>query len=130
MYRDHIKGKVVGFCSSIILASLIMISLCGFQDIEQKKLACKFQARIIDIEKPPMNERMLVVRETPVTKASKDIYVFITDDTSIGFQKKTMKFDDLTIGMRIEIQGTKIIEKENDHEIVDVYAQRIRPIVE
>jgi hypothetical protein len=130
MYRDHIKGKVVGFCSSIILSSLIMISLCGFQDIEQEKVECKFQARIIDIEKPPANKKMLVVRETPVTKASKDIYVFITDDTFIGFQNKTVKFDDLTRGMCIEIQGTKIIEKEDGREIVDVYAQRIRPIVE
>jgi hypothetical protein len=130
MYLDHKKGNVVGICSFIILSFLIMMSLCGFQDIEHEKTACKFQARIIDIGKPPMNERMLVVRETPMTKASEDIYVFITDDTFIGLKNNSMKFDDLTIGMRIEIQGTKVIEKEDDHEIVDVYAQRIRPIVE
>jgi len=130
MHRYRIKSKSMRISLFIALSSLMMISLCGFQDIKQEGTECKFEARIIDIEKPPANKRMLVVKETPVKLANKDIYVFITDDTFIGFHNKTMKFNDLTIGMCIEIQGIKIIEKENDREIVDVYAQRIRPIVE
>ena len=84
----------------------------------------------MDIEKPPANERMLVVKQTPVKMANADIYVFITDDTFISFQNKIMQFDDLTIGMCIEIQGRRVVTKENDQEMVDVYARRIKPIVE
>jgi uncharacterized protein YlzI (FlbEa/FlbD family) len=107
----------------------MMISLCGFQDIKQGGIECKFQARIIDIEKTA-DKKMLVVKETPVKMANKDIYVFITDDTFIGFPNKTMQFEDLTIEMCIEIQGRKIIVKENDQEVIEVYARRIRPIME
>ncbi len=129
MHRYRMQSKSMRISLFIALASLIVISLCGFQDIKQEGDGCRFEARIIDIEKPPA-KRMLVVKETPVTREKKDIYVFITDDTFIGFQNKTMKFDDLTIGMSIEIQGRKVIVKENDQELIDVYARRIRPIVE
>ena len=131
MHTYRMKNKTMRISFFIIISFFMMISLCGFQDIKHERGdECTFQARIIDIEKPPANERMLVVKQTPVKMANNDIYVFITDDTFIGFQNKIMKFDDLTIGMRIEIQGRKVVTKENDQEIIDVYARRIKPIVE
>jgi hypothetical protein len=131
MHPYHMKNKTMRISFFIIISFFMMISLCGFQDIKQTGGAeCKFQARIIDIEKPPANKKMLVVKQTPVKMANTDIYVFITDNTFIGFQNMIMKFDDLTIGMCIEIQGRKVVTKENDQEIIDVYARRIKPIVE
>ena len=131
MHTYRMKNKTMRISFFIVLSSLMMIFLCGFQDIKQTGGAeCTFQARIIEIEKPPANNKMLVVKQTPVRMANKDIYVFITDDTFIGFQNKIMKFDDLTIGMCIEIQGRKVVTKENGQEMVDVYARRIKPIVE
>ena len=131
MHPYLMKNKTMRISFFIIISFFMMISLCGFQDIKQEGGAeCKFQARIIDIEKPPANKKMLVVKQTPVKMANTDIYVFITDDTFIGFQNMIMKFDDLTIGMCIEIQGRKVVTKENDQEIIDVYARRIKPIVE
>jgi hypothetical protein len=129
MHLYHMKSKSMRISLFITLSSLMMISLCGFQDIKQGGVECKFQARIIDIEKTA-DKKMLVVKETPVKMVNKDIYVFIADDTFIGFPNKTMKFDDLIIGMCIEIQGRKVIVKENDQEVIEVYARRIRPIME
>ena len=131
MHPYHMKNKTMRISFFIIISFFMMISLCGFQDIKQEGGAeCTFQARIIDIEKPPENKKMLVVKQTPVRMLNKDIYVFITDDTFIVFKNKIMKFDDLTIGMCIEIQGRKVVTKENGQEMVDVYARRIKPVVE
>ena len=88
----RMKRKSMRISLFIALSSLIVISLCGFQDIKKEGVESKFQARIIDIEKPPANKRMLIVKETPVKMANKDIYVFITDDTFIGFQNNTADF--------------------------------------
>ena len=131
MHPYLMKNKTMRISFFIIISFFMMISLCGFQDIKQEGgIQCTFRARIMDIEKPPANERMLVVKQTPVKMANADIYVFITDDTFISFQNKIMQFDDLTIGMCIEIQGRRVVTKENDQEMVDVYARRIKPIVE
>ena len=135
MYLDHKKAKVVGICSSIILSSLIMISLCGFKDIDQEKVMWKFQARIIDIEKPPPDQKVLVVKQIRRTQAAKKekqrkIYVLVTSDTIIGFEGSIMKFEDLYLDMGIEIQGLKVIEKQDGEEDTFVHAKRIRPILE
>ena len=65
MHPYHMKSKSMRMSLFIAVSSFIMISLCGFQDIKQEGVECKFQARIIDIEKTA-DKKMLVVKETPV----------------------------------------------------------------
>ena len=133
VYLKSSKSMRIFLC--ILLVSFMVASLVGFRDIKEEGGVCRFRARIVDIEKPPPDQKVLVVKKIPskqekIKEKGQEVYVILTDETIIGFEDGNMKFDDLTIGMCIEIQGTKIIEKENDHEIVDVYAQRIWPVVE
>lgn len=128
-------SKAVKISVFIVLSSILMISLYGFRDIKREGVECKFQARIVDIEKPPPDKKVLVVKETPVTKAKskgkqQKIYVIVTKETIIGFESNTMKFDDLRIEMSIWIEGFKIVEKEDGEEIVVIQAKRIRPMLE
>ena len=41
-----------------------------------------------------------------------------------------MKFEDLHLDMGIEIQGLKVIEKQDGEEDTFVHAKRIKPILE
>jgi hypothetical protein len=107
----------------------------GFQDIKKEGVACKFEARIVDIEKPPPNQKVLVVKELSATTAkakekAQKIYVLVTAETKIGSGDRIMKFEDLRLEMAIEIQGLKIIEKEDGQENTVVLAKKIRPLVE
>ena len=132
MHHSCILRNAMRIFVYITVASLIVISLCGFRnDITSARGdKCKFQARIIAIETPPSGEKLLVVKKIPVKMANTEIYVFLTDDTIIGSIHNIMNFNDLAEDMRIEIQGRMVITQENDHELIDVYAQRIRPLVE
>lgn len=119
----------------LCIASFLLTFLVGFQDIKKEGVACKFEARIVDIEKPPPNQKVLVVKELSATTAkakekAQKIYVLVTAETKIGSGDSIMKFEDLRLEMAIEIQGLKIIEKEDGQENTVVLAKKIRPLVE
>jgi len=119
----------------ICLSSFVLASLVGFRDIKKEGVECKFRARIVDIEKPPPDQKVLVVkrirRSQAATKAKQGkIYVLVTGDTLIGFADSGMTFEDLYLGMGIEIQGFKVIEKQDEEEYTVVLAKRIKPLVE
>lgn len=130
--RGSMKALLIIACSAIV-----MISLCGFRDIIsiRKKIMqegdqCNFEARIVETESHK-GGNTLVVEKKPVKEAiDKRIYVLVTGDTTIGYQKNSIKFKDLKVGMSIEIEGLKIVEKTSDQEMIVVYAKSITPIVE
>jgi hypothetical protein len=131
--NSNIKNKTIRIAICIALAFLIVISLCGFRNSVKSGRTVEYtvKAQIIEIdESAVMDTKSLVVKQIPVKLMNNDIYVFVTDDTFIGFQNNIMEFDDLTIGMCIEIQGRKVVTKENNQEIIDVYARRIKPLIE
>lgn len=134
--RLYLKNSKAIRILFILLVSFMVASLVGFRDIEKEGVACKFRARIVDIEKTPPDQKMLVVKEIRRTQAAtkekhvKKIYVLVTSDTLIGFEGSIMKFEDLRLDMGIEIQGLKVIEKQDEEENTVVLAKRIRPIVE
>lgn len=125
------SSKLIRSLLCIVLTGVVLTSLMGFRDIKKEGVKCKFTARIVDIEKPPPDKKVLVVKQTPVTQSSKNIYVLVTDDTSLGFNKKRgMTFDDLNIEMCIEIEGFKIVEKKDGKDILVVQAKKIMPVLE
>ena len=129
----NIKNKTIKISICIALASLIVISLCGFRNKSRSGRDVEYtvKAQIIEIEESSILEtKLLIVKQIPVKLTNEDIYVYVSDDTFIGFQNKIMEFDDLTIGMCIEIQGRKVVIKENNQEMIDVYARRITPLME
>jgi len=129
------SSKWIRILLFICISSFLLTSLAGFRDIKKEGVACKFEARIVDIEKPPPDQKVLVVkkiRRTHVAIKEKQakIYVLVTSDTQIGFEGDTMKFEDLHLEMGILIEGFRIVEKEDGKEQVVVQATRIRPLVE
>lgn len=131
--NSKIKNKTIRISICLTLAFFIVISLCGFRNNEKsgRNVEYTVKAQIIEIEESEViDTKSLVVKQIPVKLMNNDIYVFVTDDTFIGFHNKIMEFDDLTIGMCIEIQGRKVVTKENNQEIVDVYARSIKPLME
>ncbi len=113
----------------------MVMSLVGFQDIKKEGIECKFQARIVDIEKPPPDQKVLVVNELLIKKVkgkekAQKIYVIVSSETIIGSKDSILKFSDLHLGMGIEIQGRKIIDRENGEENTVVLAKSIRPLIE
>lgn len=125
------NSKLFNVFVFIAVSLILVISLVGFRDIKKEGAQYSLKARVVNIETPPPDKKVLVVQKTPVTKARKNTYVLVTDDTEfIGFDKKNMQFNDFTIGMCIEIQGLKIIEKEDGQEIIVVHALSIRPVLE
>ena len=131
--NSNIKNKAIRISICIALSFLIVISLCGFRNhfTSERDVEYTVKAQIIEIEESSILEtKLLIVKQIPVKLTNEDIYVYVTDDTFIGFQNKIMEFDDLTIGMCIEIQGRKVVIKENNQEMIDVYAHRITPLME
>ena len=131
--NSKIKSKTIRISICTALAFLIVISLCGFRNKSRsgREVEYTVKAQIIEIEESSILEtKSLIVKQIPVKLTNEDIYVYVTDDTFIGFQNKIMEFDELTIGMCIEIQGRKVVIKENNQEMIDVYARRIKPVVE
>ena len=120
---------------SICISSFLLASLTGFRDIKKEGVECRFRARIVDIEKPPPDQKVLVVKQILRTQAKSQekqqkIYVLVTGETIIGSGNSILKFEDLRLEMAIEIQGLKIIEKEDGEEDTVVLAKRIRPLVQ
>ncbi|MCJ7663970.1 MAG: hypothetical protein MUO24_06980 [Desulfobacterales bacterium] len=128
------SSKVIRIVLLICIASFLLMSLTGFQDIKKEGVACTFQARIFDIEKPPPDQKVLVVKQIQSTQTKakvkeQKIYVLVTSETIIG-SGDNMKFEDLRLEMAIEIQGLKITEKEDGKENIVVLANRIRILVQ
>jgi len=134
--RIYLKSsKLMRILLVICLSSFLLTSLAGFRDIKKEGVECKFKARIVDIEKPPPDQKVLVVKQIRRTQAAaqekqRKIYVLVTSDTRIGFDGSNMKFEDLRLEMGIWIEGFKVIEKEDGEENTVVLAIRIRPLVE
>lgn len=129
------SSKVIRILLFICISSFLLTSLTGLRDIKKEGVACKFEARIVDIEKPPPDQKVLVVtkirRTHAATKGKQEkLYVLVTSKTQIGFDGDTMKFEDLHLDMGIVIEGFRIVEKEDGKEVVVVQATRIRLLVE
>ena len=131
--NSNIKNKTIKISICIALAFLIVISLCGFRNKSRSGRDVEYtvKAQIIEIEESSILEtKSLIVKQIPVKLTDGDIYVYVTDDTVIDFQNKIMEFDDLIIGMCVEIQGRKVVTKEKNQEMIDVYARRITLLME
>ena len=119
----------------VCLAFAMLTSLVGFQDIKKEGIAYKFQARIIDIEKPPPDQKVLVVIKLPTRliktkEKQKKIYVIVTSETIMNSGDKILKFADLRLEMAIEIEGLKAIDREDGKETTFVLAKKIRVLIQ
>jgi hypothetical protein len=131
MRLDLKDKKIVMIPLIFCISAAFLMFLVGFQDIKKVGVACKFQARILDIEKPPPDQKVLVVKELPSTTAkAQKIYVLVTSETIIGSGDGKMKFGDLRLEMAIEIEGLKVIDREDGREDTVVLAKKIRPLVQ
>jgi hypothetical protein len=133
MYLYIKINKPIRILLSFCLASLLLTALVGFQEFKQDGVVCKFRARIVDVQKSP-GTQFLVVKELLTTKAmAKDkegtIDVLVTSETISRSGDRILKFNDFRVGMLIEIEGLKIIEREDGKDYTVVQAQRIRQLV-
>jgi hypothetical protein len=133
LYLKSSKSMKIMFF--ICISFFLLTSLTGFRDIKKEGVECRFRARIVDIEKPPPDQKVLVVKQilrtqTKAQEKQQKIYVLVTGETIIGSGNSILKFEDLRLEMAIEIQGLKIIEKEDGEEDTVVLAKRIRPLVQ
>jgi hypothetical protein len=119
----------------VCLAFSMLTSLVGFQDIKKEGIAYKFRARIVDIEKPPPDQKVLVVSKLPTrmikTKEKLEkIYVIVTSETIMNSGEKILKFADLRLEMAIEVEGLKAIDREDGKETTFVLAKKIRVLIQ
>ena len=121
------SSKWIRILLFICISSFLLTSLTGLRDINKEGVACRFQARIFDIEKPPPDQKVLVVKEL---EKQQKIYVVVTKETIIGSDGSNMKFEDLHLEMAIEIEGLKVIEREDGQDNTIVLAKRIRLLVQ
>src|SRR5208337_1020376 len=104
----------------ICLLSFLFTALVGFQDfnvqdLKSKGVACTLQARIVNIPKLPSGKQVLVVKKLP-TAAAETIYVVVTSETISTSGDRILTFKEFRVGMLIEIQGLKVIEREDDQD--------------
>ena len=129
------RNKMIKILFAICISSFMVMSLVGFQDIKKEGVACTLRARIFDIEKPPPDQKVLVVKEllNRVSKAKEKqqkIYVIVTSETIISSGDRILKFGDLRLEMAIEIEGLKVIDREDGQENTVILAKKIRPLVQ
>ena len=118
----------------ICVSSLLSTALAGSQDFKKEGVACTFQARIVGIQTPPSGTKALVVQELPTTTAmaqgqGQPIYVLVTPETISRFGDRILKFNDFRRGMLLEIQGLKVIERDNGQDNTFVLALKIRRLI-
>lgn len=118
----------------VCFSSLVVTALTGFQDFKRDGVACRFQARIVDIHIPSPGTQILVVKElaaaTATTKNKEQtIEVLVTAETISRSGDKSLKFSYFRAGMLLEIEGLKIIERENGVDYPVVQALRISQLV-
>jgi hypothetical protein len=116
----------------IVLSSIVIVSLCGAQDIsgiKQNGTECMFRARILE----KTGDKAMVVKKTPITDVKeKRILVLVIKDTKIGYQVhgssprwQDVAFNDLKEETHVLIKGFKMLEKEGDQEYIIVLATQI-----
>ena len=135
MHLDLKDKKIMMIPLICCISAALLMSLVGFQDIKKVGVACKFQARILDIEKPPPDQKVLVVKELPnkvakIKEKQQKIYVIVTSETIISSGDRILKFSDLRLEMAIEIEGLKVIDREDGQENTVILAKKIRPLVQ
>lgn len=133
-------NKYIKILVFIVFSSIAVFSLLGasqdiqdlLKDIRQHGTECTFRARILE---KTDNKDGLVVQKTPAADIrEKRIYVFITKDTNIGYQVhgssptwKSLSYNELKEENHVLINGLKMIQKEDNQEIIYVEAKRIEP---
>ena len=137
------RRKNVTFIIRIVFSTIVILAIMGASqdsgDLLRKIRAhgtdYTFRARIL--EKIPENNMLniLVVQKAKaVNKKEKRIYVYVTKDTKIGYwvysAQRTwqpLAFKNLKEEEHIVINGLKMIEKEDNEELIYVEAKRIEP---
>ena len=123
---------------SICLLSLLVIVLTGFQDFNVREIktngvACTLQGRIVDMQTLQSGTQVLLVKALPTavkgSNTGQTIDVLVTSQTTSRFGDRTLKFSDFRVGMLVEIQGLKVIERENGIDTTVILAQKIRQLV-
>jgi hypothetical protein len=127
-------NKPIRILLCICLSSLLLASLVGFRDFKKEGVACTLQTRIVDIQKLPSGTQVLVVKELPTTTTrAKDqeqtIYVLVTSETISRSGDRILTFNYFRLGMLIEIEGLKVIEREDGQDNTVVLALKIRQLV-
>jgi hypothetical protein len=135
--RPYLKSnKSLRIMLSICLLSLLLIVLAGFEDfnfqqIKRQGVACTLQARIIGMQTLQSGTQVLLVKAVPATTArasdqGQTTDVLVTSETISRSGERILKFSDFWVGMLIEIQGLKVIERENGIDTTVILAKRIR----
>jgi hypothetical protein len=134
MYLYLKINKPIRILLCICISSLLLASLVGFRDFRKEGVACTLQVRIVDIQTLPDGTQVLVVKELSTTKATvKDkgqtIDVLVNSETISRSGDRFLRFNDFRVGMLLEIQGLKVIEREDGQDNTVVLALKIRQLV-
>jgi hypothetical protein len=124
----------------IVLSTTVLLSLLGasqdiqdlLKNIRRYGTECTFRARILE---KTDDKNSLVVQKTPANDVKeKRIYVLITRDTKIGYRVygpnptwKDLSYNKLKEENHVLIEGLKLIEKQDNQDIMFVEAKRIEP---
>jgi hypothetical protein len=133
--RLSLKGnRWIRILLFISLSSLLLAVLVGFRDFKKEGVKCTLRARIVDIQTLPSGTQVLVVKELLTTAArtkskERTIDVLVTSETISGTGDRILQFKDFRVGTLIEIQGLKVIEREDGQDNTVILAQEIRQLV-
>lgn len=127
-------GKPIKVSVFIILASCMIVSLCGAtydKSRDNLRDGTEITFRGFILEKQD-NKKVLVVEKRPITdEKEKRIYIFITRKTKIGYTVfgptpywENVPYDHLKTEMTILIKGLKLLGK-NDRDLIRVMAESI-----
>jgi hypothetical protein len=111
----------------LIILLLLVIFLFGFEDITKEGVSYTCKARVISVEPPPPDTALkvinvLLVEKTPSAEVlEKGMYVLVTEDTIGGGTEKIISLE----GTVVLIKGIKLLEKEDDQEVIVVVANSI-----
>lgn len=151
MYLYNIIYRTLRICFYCVLSLAVLFSIVGFRDstseeIKKDGVKCTFKARIIETVTDPKGRGLVVIKKYDIKKGSrrgdkgektegtaKRIYVLVTDKTEIGYtadggKKISINFNDLKIDMSVVIEGTSVLQKVDDQEIIIVWAKSIEPV--
>jgi len=149
IFRTMRKGL---YC---VLSLAVLFSLVGFRDapmdeIKKEGVTCAFKARIVETVTDPKGRGLVVTKSFDIerrkghVRVKKDaqgeesstkqmMYVLVTDKTEIGYtidgwKKRFIDFDDLKVNMSVLIDGIRVLQKVDGHEIIVVWAKNIEPV--
>jgi hypothetical protein len=123
--KSHKPASIFLF---ICISTVIVVSLMGFRDFKKEGVACTLRAHIVHIQKDP---QVLEVKELQTAAAiakgkEQTIYVLVTSETISRSGDRILTFKDFRVGMLLEIQGLKVIEREDGRDNTVVLALKIR----